>query len=341
VRRSLRDLASRALWKVGPTRPARMSRDRLTVATFHRVLPERYRREYAYPGLVVTPEELEGFLGFFAHHYAVDTLARSLARWKEGGAADRPLLAVTFDDGQADNFEYARPVVEKAGLRATFFIPAAHVDEGAALWHDRLGFAVRRAIERQPARVAELAPELSHDPAVAQDSQRAARALANWAKALKPEEREELIARVEELAGAPEHPAWDGMMSWEQLKELSRAGHEICSHSLTHPILPQCSDGELEREVAGSKALLEERLQVEVESFCYPNGDYDARVVEAVRAAGYRQAVTTTGGPNRRGTSLFELGRCDMVTENCTGRDGRLSEPRLAWRLSGFYPGAR
>src|SRR5262249_2065433 len=190
VRGSLRDLASRALWKVGPTRPARMARDRLTVATFHRVLPERYRREYAYPGLVVTPEELEEFLGFFAHHYAVDTLARSLARWKEGGAADRPLVAVTFDDGQAANFEYARPVVEKAGLRATFFIPAGHVEEGAALWHDRLGFAVRRAIEREPARVAELAPELSHDPAVAQDSQRAPRTLASSAKALGPEERD-------------------------------------------------------------------------------------------------------------------------------------------------------
>jgi len=99
VRRSLRDLASRALWKVGPTRPARMARDRLTVATFHRVLPERYRREYAYPGLVVTPEELEGFLGFFARHYAVDTLAGALARWNESRSADRPLLAVTFDDG--------------------------------------------------------------------------------------------------------------------------------------------------------------------------------------------------------------------------------------------------
>src|SRR5262249_35495035 len=167
-----------------------------------------------------------------------------------------------------------------------------------ALWHDRLGFAVRRAIEREPARVAELAPELSHDPAVAQDSQRAAHTLASSAKAVGPEEREELIARAEELAGSPTHPEWDGMMGWEDLRTLARTGHEIGSHSLTHPILPQCSDRELEREAAGSKALLEERLEVEVESFCYPNGDYHSRVVDAVRAPGHRQPLTTTRRPH-------------------------------------------
>lgn len=337
VRRRLRDLAGRALWTLGRTRPGRTGRDRLTVVTFHRVLTEASRRQYPYPGLAVTPGELGWFLEFFSRHYEPHTLAGALTRWQIGEAAERPLLAITFDDGQADNYEHARPVLEQAGLRATFFVPVEHVETGAPIWHDRLGFAVRRALERGAAPDADdlaLAPNQRGGPA------RSVQALAAHAKTLDPTRREELIARYEALAGGPIRPSWDGMMSWDQLRELQRAGHEIGSHSLSHPILPRCADPELGREVAESKAILENRLQVEIASFCYPNGDHDARVVEAVRRAGYRQAVTTSGGPNRRGISLLELGRCDLVAENCASRDGRLSEARLAWRLSGSYPGS-
>jgi len=341
VRDGFRDLAGAAFWALGSTRPARAGRDRLTVVTFHRVLPAELRRTYSFPGLVVTPEELDWFVGFFGRHYTVDTLAAALARWQRAEPVDRPLLAITFDDGQVDNFAYARPVLEKASLRATFFVASTHVEAGMPLWHDRLGLAVRAAVERRLPQLTDLLRELSVDAKVDGDPNGIASALASRAKALSSAEREELIARAEKIAGSPSPPPWDGIMSWDQLRVLASAGHEIGSHSMSHPILPLCSDSDLEREIVGSKAALEEHLQLEIASFCYPNGDCDARVADAVHRAGYRQAVRAAGGSNRRGTSLFELGRCDLVAANCLAGDGRLSEPRLAWRLSGFYPGAR
>jgi peptidoglycan/xylan/chitin deacetylase (PgdA/CDA1 family) len=341
VRDGLRDLAGSTLWALGPTRPARAGRDCLTVVTFHRVLPEDLRATYAFPGLVVTPAELDWFVAFFGRHYTVDTLAAALARWRQAEPVDRPLLAITFDDGQVDNFAYARPVLDKLGLRATFFVASTHVEAGTPLWHDRLGLAVRAAVERRLPELARLLRELSVDAEGEGVPNTIASALASRAKVLSSAERQELIARVEQIAGSPSPPSWDGIMSWDQLRALARAGHEIGSHSMSHPILPLCSDSDLEREVAGSKAVLEDRLQLEIASFCYPNGDCDPRVADAVHRAGYRQAVRAAGGPNRRGTSLLELGRCDLVATNCLASDGRLSEPRLAWRLSGLYPGAR
>jgi peptidoglycan/xylan/chitin deacetylase (PgdA/CDA1 family) len=166
-------------------------------------------------------------------------------------------------------------------------------------------------------------------------------ALLERAKQLADAERRAAIARVDALAGGLERPAWDGMMTWSELGELVGGGHEVGSHTLSHPILPRCSASEIEREVGESKRLLEKHLQCEVTSFAYPNGDFDARSLRAVEACGYRQAVSTRWGPNRRGAAPFALRRCDVVARHARDRRGLLSEARLAWRMSGLHPGLR
>src|SRR5262245_37847600 len=99
MRHRIREFSSKLLWALGSTKPARAGRDRLTAVTFHRVLPEGHRREYPYPGLAVSPEELSWFLAFFRRHYEIDPLNTALARWTAGDAAGRPRMAITFDDG--------------------------------------------------------------------------------------------------------------------------------------------------------------------------------------------------------------------------------------------------
>jgi peptidoglycan/xylan/chitin deacetylase (PgdA/CDA1 family) len=125
----------------------------------------------------------------------------------------------------------------------------------------------------------------------------------------------------------PERPlAWDGIeqwlggeherellpMSWDQLGELSGAGWEIGSHTLTHPHLTQLDDATLRAELTESKAELERRLGP-CATLAYPYGDHDDRVVEAAGAAGYAAAGTLPG---------------------------RLPRPRpLAWPRVGIYHG--
>lgn len=77
------------------------------------------------------------------------------------------------------------------------------------------------------------------------------------------------------------------------VQTLRRAGWEIASHSLTHPELPALDAARLRDEVAGSRAQIRALSGVTPRFFCYPFGHLDARVVAAVRAAGYRAATTT------------------------------------------------
>jgi peptidoglycan/xylan/chitin deacetylase (PgdA/CDA1 family) len=128
-------------------------------------------------------------------------------------------------------------------------------------------------------------------------------------------------------------------MTWDEIRLMQQAGHEIGSHSMTHTLMPQCGEADLQYEIANSKQRLEDELKSEVQSFCYPNGDYDAPSVEAVNKAGYQNAVTTRWGKNQRDTPPFELKRCDINTFNNWNRKQQLSVSRCAFRLSGLQPG--
>ena len=89
-------------------------------------------------------------------------------------------------------------------------------------------------------------------------------------------------------------------LTHRSLRKLIRAGWEIASHSRTHPYLPGLSDRALKAEVAGSRRFLQKHFHIPVSFFAYPSGGYDARVVAAVRRAGYRGALTTEEGLARR-----------------------------------------
>ncbi len=80
-------------------------------------------------------------------------------------------------------------------------------------------------------------------------------------------------------------------MSWEELGRLAADGWEIGSHTVTHPLLTRCGDGDLQRELAGSRQVCTDALGVPCRSIAYPYGDVDQRVVRAAQAAGYEAAA--------------------------------------------------
>jgi peptidoglycan/xylan/chitin deacetylase (PgdA/CDA1 family) len=87
-----------------------------------------------------------------------------------------------------------------------------------------------------------------------------------------------------------------GGLSPRQVRRLISAGWEIDAHSLTHPDLTALDDRQLAHEVAGSRKELRRRFRLPVDFFCYPAGRFDARVIAAVRRAGYLGATTTLDG---------------------------------------------
>jgi peptidoglycan/xylan/chitin deacetylase (PgdA/CDA1 family) len=335
LRPTVRDLAGDLLYALGLTRPDRGAH-RLNVVTFHRVLPPAQLREYPLAAIAVSVEDFTWFVRYFAENFTVDTFANAARRWEAGERPEQPFLAITFDDGQRDNALHAVPVLERFGLRGSFYVPVKAIDGNETLWHDRLGYAAERLLRTDAAAASRALAQLG--AAESSDVAATVQHIVERAKALAPAQRDAFVDATERAAGGSARPAWDGMMTWQQLRAMAARGHEVGSHSMTHQLLPQLDDAALAYEVAESRRVLEAKLGATVETFCYPNGDADARVEQAVKDAGYTRALSTRWGPNEPGASPYQLSRCDMQGATTRTRKGVLSESRLAFRLSPLQP---
>lgn len=119
-----------------------------------------------------------------------------------------------------------------------------------------------------------------------------------------------------------------GYMTHAQVRELSALGIEIGCHSRTHPYLTDVDDLQLRDETAGAKDRLEQIAGIRVDHFSCPGGRWDARVLEAVKNAGFQTMATSITGVNFATTDRFRLTRVavldgttsDTLVEICNGR---------------------
>ena len=324
------DILAKTAFATGISHPDKSSS--AVIVTFHRILPEELKRLYPYPKLVVTPEELCWCMDYFNRHYRIMTVSDLIAA--ETGIAAKPLLAVSFDDGQLDNYQFAAPSLEGSNTKATFYIPTHAIDSQRLLWHDILGFSLLAAKSNKKLNgtisgiISELRINLDFSNVETAVEQ---------CKVLSADVRHKLINSLSSLQEIY-IPEWANMMNWEQIKILAKDGHEIGSHSIMHNLLPQLSDAEIEKEIIDSKLLIEQKIGRSVLSFCYPNGNFDARCKKAVILAGYKNAVTTGRGAIKFKKTNVAVPRCNICIEHQLNAAGRLTYPLLAFRLSVLHP---
>lgn len=279
------------------------SNGRLSILIFHRVLASHDPVRYLIPDVA----HFDAMLGWIRSAFNVLPLAEGVDRLS-AGTLPSSAAAITFDDGYADNYLHALPVLKKHGLHATFFIATGFLD-GGIMWNDALGFSVRGT----------LLPMLDcsevglgvHPLATEEERSVALRTLNSAIKHLPYTQRKHTVEYIANRAEV-DLPT-DLMLSSDQLRKLRAEGMGVGGHTVTHPILAACDDGLALREIADGKQGLEEILGEKIDLFAYPNGkpdtDYRRAHVELVRELGFRAAVTTANGAARYGDDLFQIPR--------------------------------
>jgi peptidoglycan/xylan/chitin deacetylase (PgdA/CDA1 family) len=106
-------------------------RTRCTVLVYHRV------NEVSRDNLTTIPARFAEHLATIKRHYPVLSLSAAVAALSEGQYLGPNVVVITFDDGYADNYENAAPILERFGLPATFFVTAALVGTRDPFEHDR------------------------------------------------------------------------------------------------------------------------------------------------------------------------------------------------------------
>jgi peptidoglycan/xylan/chitin deacetylase (PgdA/CDA1 family) len=262
--------------------------------------------------LTIEPEIFAGQMQALAS----DWTPLSLAELVEGiGRQQLPerAVAVTFDDGYADNLEIAAPVLLEHKIPATLFIATELIDSGGPPWWDELA-----SLLLEPARLPATLTLFSRKgnqwtiPPVGADEPRTAESTQPWEarpgtrlrafyevwlalRALDPLTREAALEEIAEWADAP-RPARRVLLTWEQLREFAALpGFGLGAHTVTHPALPSCSPEDARAEIAGGADRLRARAGVEVEEFAYPFGAWDQSLARLVADLGFRAAYTTDG----------------------------------------------
>lgn len=256
---------------------------------------------------------------------------------------ERPAVAVTFDDGYANNLSVAKPLLERYDIPATAFVCSGYLARGREYWWDELAGLLLRRVRLPDELVLEINRstkrwDLADAVEYTESQQRRDQARGNrddesesprlgfyfkmW-RELQPladRERGAVLDRFAEWAGYPSTVRPDyRAMTRDELCTLAADGLvRIGSHTLTHRNLPGLRAGMRRREIEQGKRDLEEIVDGLVGSFAYPYGAYDRGTVNAVRDAGCRIACTTTQEVCWAGTSRFRLPRFNALN---WGRD--------------------
>ena len=293
-------------WRRGPS---------LLVLTYHRVLPEGHpARETEQPGMLVSPELLAMHFEVLQRHFAPVHLDEWLRAAKNGAPPAGRSLAITFDDGWRDNYDYAFPILKKAEVPATIFLVTDLVGTHYRFWPNRLAHRLKawrpgfgqRLDEPTRSRMLELGIPL--DVAGADATAEWIDTIISRCKVADDAAMHALLDALEtavpEITTGAAHSAAEeddqrDLLDWDEIRAMSNTGLvRFGSHTRRHTRLREDVDSDVvEDEVTGSRQVLEERLGQPVSLFCYPNGDYSPRAYAAV-ASSYEGAMSTQRGWN-------------------------------------------
>lgn len=286
-------LLDRLLWLRGKLRTPV-----ITALTYHRVADAAQIGE-------LDPEVAETDAAGFAEQIAVikqNSTVVSLSDVRlflRGKRLPPNPVLIAFDDGYADCHDIALPILRKAGVPATFFVPTAYPESGRLFPWDR----IRLILGRCQAETVELSYPVPIHLEIKKDLEEAKRRLLWFVKRTPGVDVDRLWVELEEKTGVHLDPAEESaiaartIMGWDKIRRMHDAGMSVQSHSHTHRVLSTMTPGEALRDLEQSRKILSNVLDHDVRSVAYPVGHrLSPPFVRAARDAGFDLGFLNNAG---------------------------------------------
>ncbi len=308
----------------------------LLILMYHRILPandERIKLEE--PGMYVTPETFKKNIETLRPFFKFVKLSEWLDKKQKNLPLPAKACAITFDDGWADNYEFAYPVLQGMGVPATIFIVSDMIGTNTQFWPERLASIATSISTEQPDKWS--IPELKWLRCAKTDykflkcapSTEEITQLITHAKQLSDQEINIHLDRIKSKLGLKYTSCNPALLSWPQIKEMVNSDLiEAGSHTCHHIRLGNQTPIEIiKKEIVRSKQTIEKQLGKPTTIFCFPNGDYSETALELVRQY-YSAAVTTSKGWNSIKSNEYLLNRIGVhedIAKNRTAFLARIS----------------
>ncbi len=304
------------------------------ILLYHRVVPDRPD-----PLLLnVSPENFAAQVAYLQQRRTVLPLAVFAARWADG-TLPANAVALTFDDGFADNLTVAEPILRELGAHATIFVTSRWIQNQQEAWWDALE-AHLLAPPRLPSRLAlrvggeecvfavepdePCSPEWHVQLPAVTGPQRAFNALSARLSRLDREGQDAALAALAAWSGQPLHARpWRRFMTVEELRRAEASPHLLLgAHTASHLRLSGLSAAGQQEEMERGASDLAAWLGRRPDLIAYPFGTYneiDPRTGPAAAAAGFSFGFANMPAQLTRRSRRWELPR--VLVRNWTAAE--------------------
>jgi peptidoglycan/xylan/chitin deacetylase (PgdA/CDA1 family) len=251
-------------------------KDSLRIGYYHMISSQP--RECNFDRKKVSPQVFEKQLSYFSKHFDIISLSEALQIAERKGSFQRKMV-LTFDDGFAENYSVAAPILKAKKIPATFFLIGNCIDNKDLMWRNKLLVIRKRAGERLSKITAEATAIFGLPPMLYYED------ILSWSLRAWPMHNKDEIAnycwQAARIGTVQEYLEQNQpYLSVQQIRSLLNDGFEIGSHSMSHPVFSRLSYEQIEHEIFASVQLLQTTFGKTITSFSYPFGIKPARELE-------------------------------------------------------------
>lgn len=305
----------------------------LTVVLFHRVIDKndprwlQCDREWS-----VSTDFFNQCLSFFKNHYSIITIKDIEEHFTSGKALPSYPLLITFDDGWADNFEYAAPICKKYNSSFHTFVTTGVSGKSYLNWRE----TVQGLLTAGHFSIEELIDNINTECKLSISIDYNTRQLIDYIISLEDDKKSTIISHINSLAS--NFKPQQQMLSIEQLRQMWHEKFYLGTHGHTHEPITECKDQE--KELVTSKSTLTKNLQPElmnseINSMAFPHSAVDHATYKKTVDAGYkfifggRKQLNTL---EKSGDSCLYFGRIN-IDQTSLQTHGKLSKSLLSLLL--------
>lgn len=304
-----------------------INRKKITILYAHGIVDSKYIHSALWTPLRVQHNtiDLEHSLNTLNEKYQFISLSTAIKILKKEIKPINNALVITLDDGYLNNITAAGPIFSQFNISPTIFVASAHTENNMPFWFDRLDYALQQ-IQDEHFSTRILDEPFKFD---CRTRETLTKSYADFRHKIKSKFNNDKVMRnyletlstsIELLTGKSlketmHDDIYAQIASWEELKVSNKNfNFEIGSHTINHARIGLLNEQDINNELSQSKEIIEKKLNLTCDTFCYPDNSYQNTTENIVKNY-YSSALTTNPRLNKIGDNMLQLKRMNLPTD--------------------------
>jgi len=259
----------------------KLTKSQVAVLLYHRICPE----SDSWSLKPLTPEKFERQIEYFYNEFDIIAIEQLIEFLNHREPLPKKAVAITFDDGYKDNYDYAYPILKKYRAPATIFLTTGHIGTGKLFWWDM----VRYMISQTTSDKLDLGYLGKYKLYKNSNDFNSASIIIEKLKRIPYNQKRHILEMMAQVLGVniPIDAGKKLILSWEEIIEMSRNRITFGAHTVNHPELINMPLNEAKSEILQSKKDIERKIGAPVSLFSFPNGDSSPELINFIKEVGF------------------------------------------------------